>query len=188
MPPPFSQTPSSLDSFLTNLIFSVKLEMIPVRALCVQMLQSCSTLCDPMDHSPLGSSVHGVLQARLLKWIALPSSRGSSWRRDRTGISCISCIADRFFTPEPAGKPRNDPQTSLIQLFLKLKPEARINDQEHKWEGASVLNSVCVWWVVGVWRLKKDDEKISLQHLPTFRLHWDLFNILSSTVWVSVNC
>ena len=77
MPPPFFQTPSSLDSFLTNLIFSVKLEMIPVCAFCVQMLQSCSTLCDPMDHSSLGSSVHGVLQARILKWVAMPSSLAS---------------------------------------------------------------------------------------------------------------
>ena len=153
MPPPFFQTPSSLDSFLTNLIFSVKLEMIPVCAFCVQMLQSCSTLCDPMDHSSLGSSVHGVLQARILKWVAMPSSRGSSWRWDWTGVSCISCIAGRFFTREPAGKPRNDPQISLIQLFLKLKPEARINDQEHKWEGASVLNNVCVCvCVCGGWR------------------------------------
>ena len=52
----------------------------------------CLTLCDPMDCSPLGSSVHGILQARILQWVAISSSRGSSWPRDQTHISCVSCI------------------------------------------------------------------------------------------------
>ena len=43
-----------------------------------KMLQSCLTLCDPMDCSPPGSSVHGILQARILPWVAMPSSRASS--------------------------------------------------------------------------------------------------------------
>ena len=50
-------------------------------------LQSCLTLCDPMDCSPSGSYVHGILQARILKRVAMPSSRQSSWPRDRTRIS-----------------------------------------------------------------------------------------------------
>ena len=41
-----------------------------------QSLQSCPTLCNPMDHSPPGSSVRGILQARILEWVAMPSSRG----------------------------------------------------------------------------------------------------------------
>ena len=45
---------------------------------CTKSLQSCLTLCDPMDCSPLGSSVHGFLQAGILVWVAMPSSRGSS--------------------------------------------------------------------------------------------------------------
>ena len=57
--------------------------------------QSCPTLCDPMDCSPPGSSVHGILQARILEWVACPFSKGSSQPRDRT---CISRIAGRFFT------------------------------------------------------------------------------------------
>ena len=44
--------------------------------------QSCLTLCDPKDYSPPGSSVHGILQARILEWVAMPSSRGSSPSRD----------------------------------------------------------------------------------------------------------
>ena len=57
--------------------------------------QSCPTLCDPMDHSPPGSSVHGILQARVLEWVATSFSRGSSWPRDQTRVSWI---AGGFFT------------------------------------------------------------------------------------------
>ena len=52
------------------------------------------TLCDPVDCSPPGSSVHGILQARILEWVAIPFSRGSSWPRNRTQVSHI---AGRFF-------------------------------------------------------------------------------------------
>ena len=57
--------------------------------LCAKSLQSCLTLCNLMDCSPPGSSVHWILQARLLEWIAIFSSSGSSQPRGRTGISCI---------------------------------------------------------------------------------------------------
>ena len=49
---------------------------------CAKSLQSCSTLCDSMGCSPPGFSVHGILQARMLEWVPLPSSRGSSRPRD----------------------------------------------------------------------------------------------------------
>ena len=68
-------------------------------------LQSCPTLCDPRDYSPPGSSVLGILQARLLEWVAMPSSRGSSQPKDRTRVSCGNWIAAGFFTAEPLGKP-----------------------------------------------------------------------------------
>ena len=59
--------------------------------MCVRAksLQSCLTLCDPMGHSPPGSSVHGILQARILEWVSAPFSRGSSWPRDRTCVSYV---------------------------------------------------------------------------------------------------
>ena len=60
----------------------------------VLVSQLCSALC-PMDCSPLGYSVHGILQARILKWVAIPFSRGFSQPRDRTEASRI---AGRFFT------------------------------------------------------------------------------------------
>ena len=73
-----------------------------------QSLQSSPTLCNPMNCSPPGSSVPGILQARILEWVAMPSSRGSSQPRDWTHISCVFCIAGGFFTAESPGKPCRD--------------------------------------------------------------------------------
>ena len=56
----------------------------------VKVTQSCLTLCDPMDYT-----VHGILQARILEWVAFPFSMGSSQPRDRTGVSRI---VDRHVT------------------------------------------------------------------------------------------
>ena len=49
--------------------------------------RSCPTLCDPLDSSPPGSSVHGILQARILEWVTVPFSRGSSWPNSQTHLS-----------------------------------------------------------------------------------------------------
>ena len=54
---------------------------------CCSVTQSCPTLCNPMDYSPPGSSVHGIFQARILGWVAIPFSRVSSRLRDRTQVS-----------------------------------------------------------------------------------------------------
>ena len=61
--------------------------------------QLCPTLCDPMNCTLLGPAVHGILQARILEWVAMPSSRGSSRPRDQTQVFCNSCIAGRFLLP-----------------------------------------------------------------------------------------
>ena len=82
---------------------SVKIKQIMSNAImCVfaKLLQSFLTLCVPMDCSPPGSSVYGILQARILEWVATLSFRGSSQSRDQTCISCSSCIAGRFCTDE----------------------------------------------------------------------------------------
>ena len=75
-----------------------------VPCVCVLSCFSRVWLCNPIGCSPPGSSAHGILQARILEWVAMPSSRGSSRPRDRTWVSCISCVASRFFTAEPPGK------------------------------------------------------------------------------------
>ena len=66
-----------------------------------EVAQSCLTLCDPMDCSLPGSSVHGIFQARELEWVAISFSRGSSWLRYRTQVSRI---VGRRFTVWPPGK------------------------------------------------------------------------------------
>ena len=72
--------------------------MISLRDVVVS--QSCLTLCDPMDCSPPGSSVRGISQARILEYVAISFSRGSSQTK-----SASPALAGGFFTPEPPGKP-----------------------------------------------------------------------------------
>ena len=55
-----------------------------------EVAQSCATLCDPVDCSPSSSSIHGILQARILEWVAIPFSKGPSQPRDRTQVSRIA--------------------------------------------------------------------------------------------------
>ena len=62
--------------------------------------QLCPTLCNSVDCSSAGSSVHGVFQTRILEWVVIFSSRGSSWPRDQTRIPCIG---SKFFTTELPG-------------------------------------------------------------------------------------
>ena len=68
-------------------------------------LQSCLILCDSMDCSPPGFMGHGFLQARILEWVVMPSSRGSFWLGDQIDDYCDSCITGGSFTTEPPGKP-----------------------------------------------------------------------------------
>ena len=64
---------------------------------CAQSFWYCLTLCDSMDYSPPGPSVHGIPQARILEWVAMPSFRGSSQPRDRSHVSYVSCIGRWVF-------------------------------------------------------------------------------------------
>ena len=91
-----------------------------------QWLQPCPTFCDTMDCSPPGFSVCGILQTRILEWVAMPSSRGSSPLRDRTCISFIFCTSGRFFLPtEPPGKPKFNAYNTL-HLVSHIKRKIRI--------------------------------------------------------------
>ena len=71
-----------------------------------EVAQSCPTLCDHMNCSLLGSSIHEIFQARILEWIAISFSRGASGPRDQACLSGVSCITGGFFTAEPPGKPK----------------------------------------------------------------------------------
>ena len=80
--------------------------------ICAKLLQSCLTLCNPMDRSPPGCSVHRILQTRILKWVAMPSSRESSQPRDRILSLSSPALAGRFFTTSATWE-------ALIQLKKK---------------------------------------------------------------------
>ena len=74
---------------------------LKTRCACAQSLHSCLTLCDPRTVAHQAALSMGILQARILEWVAMPSSRGSSWPRDPTCASCVSGIVGWFFTTEP---------------------------------------------------------------------------------------
>ena len=83
--------------------------------MCAKLLQSCLTLCNPMDYNLPGSSVHGILQARILEWIAVPSSRGSY----QPGMELVSpALAGRFFTTSPTWKAYVHIYTLFLYSFL----------------------------------------------------------------------
>ena len=93
----------------------------------VKSLQSSLTLCDPMDCSPLGSSVHGILQARILEWVIISSSRRSSWPRDWTHVSRLLHLQVGSLPLAPPGKPIHK-QVSLRsggKLLQKQKGKRR---------------------------------------------------------------
>ena len=76
--------------------------------------QLCQTLCDPLDCSPPGSSVHWISKARILEWIGICFSRGSSQPRDWTHISCL---AGRFVTTEPPGEKK---KKKYIYIYIYI--------------------------------------------------------------------
>ena len=91
----------------------------------VLVAESCSTLCNSMDCSPPGSSVHGIFQARILEWVAIPFSRGSSWSRDLNCMCILYCLSHQC---------ANDTQPQLL-----------VNNHIHRntqWD----LLTLCSWW------------------------------------------
>ena len=113
-----------------------------------QLLQSCLTLWGSMDQS---FSIHWILQARILEWIAMPSSKGSSWPRDWSNVSCISCIANRFFTDEPPGKPFTYDETGVTYFSKKVQ------------RGKVSFSSCQYWWcILSTWLITAD---VDLDHL-----------------------
>ena len=93
------------------------------RARACMHIQSCPTLCDPVNHSLLGFSVCGVFQARILEWGDISYSRGSSGPKDRTCVSCISRTGKQILYTESPVKLPLRPQlfTNLSYMITLLK-------------------------------------------------------------------
>ena len=80
----------------------------------------CLTLCDPMDCSPPGFSVHGISQTRILEWVAISLSSRSAWPRNQTHISCL---ADKFLTTEASEEAPNILKKHGLIFLLTHSPE-----------------------------------------------------------------
>ena len=136
--------------------------------ICCLVAKSCLTFLWPMDCSLPGSSVHGISQARILEWVAISFSRGSSWSRDQIWVYCL---AGGFFTIEPTGKP----STSCSG-----------------WSNCYFLN---IFWVFPFWCLCSYDFHawdVPLSHLFMFRillvLKWEYNDISNFCCWINKNC
>ena len=90
--------------------------------LSAKLLQSCPTLWDLVDCSPPGFSIRGILQARILEWVAMTFSRGSSQTRDRTHIFFVSCIDRCVLYQHYLGSPKQAYFHSIHYNWLKFFP------------------------------------------------------------------
>ena len=119
----WAEQPSSLSSCLDRsyvIQLAICLFEIHVFEMDALVIKGSSRvwLCNPTDYNLPVSSVHGLFQARILEWVSISFSRGSSWPRDQT---CISCIVGIFFTTEPPGKPNRCSKNAKFgpEQFLK---------------------------------------------------------------------
>ena len=91
--------------------------------------ESYPTLCDPVDCG--GSSVHGISQAAMLEWVAIPFSRGLSQPRDRTLVTCVSCIGRLILYLYATGSPRYSSVYMLIPSSYFISPPFHLYFDEH---------------------------------------------------------
>ena len=134
----------------------------------VLVTQACPTLCSPVDCSLPGSSVHGILQAKILEWVAIPFSRGPSWPRNWTWVSCI---AGRFFIPESPEKPKEMlalgylillKHTMKLQWWVSICCGNRWINEGNK--NLEVNPLMCGHLVYDKW-VRKNNSKIGLKKL-----------------------
>ena len=100
--------------------------------MCVhdRSLQSCSILCNPLDCSPPGSSVHGILQSRILEWVVISFSRGSFPARDQTHVSYISCTGRWILYHWATGEaPANCRCCCYFKMLLRLEIVTYLEDR-----------------------------------------------------------
>ena len=152
--------------------------------MCAKLLQSCPTLWDPTDCSLPGSSVHGILQARVLECVAMPSSRGSSWPRDQT------CVSYEYFTTSTRVRIFGGDNSHFCfpMAFTALSPKTSMNcrpgnsHQHLELKGHADMNEF--WWilVVWAWRLLACVVR-TLQQADQVRIAWWL-SLHSSHLWL----
>ena len=90
--------------------------------MCIKLLQLCLTLCSPMNYSPAGSSVQEILQARILEWVAISFSRGSSQPRNRTCITYSSYFGRQVLYTSASLYIRQNVNKSILFIYLFIFP------------------------------------------------------------------
>ena len=126
---------------------------------CGKAIQSCPAFCNLMDPSPPGSSVHGILQARILEWVALPSFRGSSWPRDWTHISCDSCIAGMLIIAEQLQKPMSIYLSICVSMYVFIHTYTHTHTHTHIWvfQVTQMIKNILSLPENHVWSLGQED-------------------------------
>ena len=125
-----------------NVCFSGQ-EKVPTAAAAAKSLQSCPTLCDPIDNSPSGSAIPGILQARTLEWVAISFSIAWKWKVKVKSLSCVRLVAtpwtEAYQAPPSMGFSRQEYWSGLplpspkFQLdLLNSKPQSYSEAQEQK--------------------------------------------------------
>ena len=109
----------------------------------MKVAQSCPTLCDPIVYSPLGSSVHGIFQARILEWVAIPFSRGSSQPRDWMLVSCI----EGRFSSEPPGKPCTRTVYADCSYLVKCEPIMCYLEYRYLFDRQRLIKTISLWFI-----------------------------------------
>ena len=119
--------------------------------------QSCPTLFDPMDCRPPGSYVHGILQAGTLEWVAIPFSRGSSWPRDQTQVSCI---AGRFFNHQTYVVSYNSTflDSLYIHIYIYIYTHTHTHTHTHRERERSIIDFKTKVYVI--WQKQSQREVI----------------------------
>ena len=111
--------------------------LVTINRRCL-VAQPCLTLCNPLDYSPQSYPVHELFQARILEWVAISSFRGSSWPRDQTHISCVSCISDRFLTAKAPGNWKKESEKwSCSVVSDSLRPHGPYQARILQWVAIS---------------------------------------------------
>ena len=132
----------------------------------------------PTDCSPPGSSVHGILQAKILEWVAVPSSRGYSWPRNQTCVSNVSYIIGRFFTHWATWE-------AHVFFYHNIKKEKTYKRTRKKYR----QSSLCIWvkvksilWVKAVTETKRIDQgwRVAVEWVWSFSFtRWKGYGVIA---------